>query len=376
MAMKKILVTGSGGFIGKNLLEALSRITDVEVKTFEMNDNVETLFAYATKSDVIYHLAGVNRPQNDDEFIHGNYALTNMLVSRLREQEKTPAIVLASSIQAVLDNPYGISKRQAENAVAGYSEQTGAKSYIFRLPNVFGKWCRPNYNSVVATFCHNISHGLDISISDPDRKLKLVYVDDVVNAFTGILAGNRSGLAQDDDGFYTVRRVFETTLSGLADRIYQLGDIRKTGVLPDLSDEFMQCLHSTYISYIDKNELSYAADMKSDNRGNLFELIRSKHSGQIFISRSYKNITRGNHYHDSKVEKFCLVQGEAVIKLRNVLSDEIISYTVSDKRIEVVDIPPGYTHSIENLGDGEMIVIFWSSRLFDPEDPDTYYREV
>jgi UDP-2-acetamido-2,6-beta-L-arabino-hexul-4-ose reductase len=337
---------------------------------------METLFQNAAKSDLIFHLAGVNRPQNNEEFTQGNYELTETLVSKLQEQGKSPAIVLASSIQALLDNPYGVSKRQAEKAIAGYSEETGAKSYIFRLPNVFGKWCRPNYNSVVATFCHNISHGLDISISDPPKVLRLVYIDDVVKAFTSILQGTYSDLVLDDDGFYSIKRVFETTLSELAERIYQIRDIRKTCVLPDLSDEFMQCLHSTYISYIDKNELAYTADLKTDNRGSLFELIRSKHIGQIFISRSYKNITRGNHYHDSKVEKFCLVQGEAVIKLRNVLSDKIISYNVSDKKVEVVDIPPGYTHSIENLGDGEMIVLFWSSRLFDPENPDTYYREV
>jgi UDP-2-acetamido-2,6-beta-L-arabino-hexul-4-ose reductase len=374
--MKKVLVTGSGGFIGKNLIESLSRLSDIEISTFELNDDMETLFQNAAKSDLIFHLAGVNRPQNNEEFTQGNYELTETLVSKLQEQGKTPVIVLASSIQALLDNPYGVSKRQAEKAIAGYSEETGAKSYIFRLPNVFGKWCRPNYNSVVATFCHNISHGLDISISDPPKVLRLVYIDDVVKAFTSILQGNYSDLVLDDDGFYSIKRVFETTLSELAERIYQIRDIRKTCVLPDLSDEFMQCLHSTYISYIDKNELAYTADLKTDNRGSLFELIRSKHIGQIFISRSYKNITRGNHYHDSKVEKFCLVQGEAVIKLRNVLRDEIISYNVSDKKVEVVDIPPGYTHSIENLGDGEMIVLFWSSRLFDPENPDTYYREV
>jgi UDP-2-acetamido-2,6-beta-L-arabino-hexul-4-ose reductase len=374
--MKKVLVTGSGGFIGKNLIESLSRLSDIEISTFELNDDMETLFQNAAKSDLIFHLAGVNRPQNNEEFTQGNYELTETLVSKLQEQGKSPAIVLASSIQALLDNPYGVSKRQAEKAIAGYSEETGAKSYIFRLPNVFGKWCRPNYNSVVATFCHNISHGLDISISDPPKVLRLVYIDDVVKAFTSILQGNYSDLVLDDDGFYSIKRVFETTLSELAERIYQIRDIRKTCVLPDLSDEFMQCLHSTYISYIDKNELAYTADLKTDNRGSLFELIRSKHIGQIFISRSYKNITRGNHYHDSKVEKFCLVQGEAVIKLRNVLRDEIISYNVSDKKVEVVDIPPGYTHSIENLGDGEMIVLFWSSRLFDPENPDTYYREV
>jgi UDP-2-acetamido-2,6-beta-L-arabino-hexul-4-ose reductase len=374
--MKKVLVTGSGGFIGKNLIESLSRLSDIEISTFELNDDMETLFQNAAKSDLIFHLAGVNRPQNNEEFTQGNYELTETLVSKLQEQGKTPVIVLASSIQALLDNPYGVSKRQAEKAIAGYSEKTGAKSYIFRLPNVFGKWCRPNYNSVVATFCHNISHGLDIGISDPQKVLRLVYIDDVVKAFTSILQGNYSDLVLDDDGFYSIKRVFETTLSELAERIYQIRDIRKTCVLPDLSDEFMQCLHSTYISYIDKNELAYTADLKTDNRGSLFELIRSKHIGQIFISRSYKNITRGNHYHDSKVEKFCLVQGEAVIKLRNVLRDEIISYNVSDKKVEVVDIPPGYTHSIENLGDGEMIVLFWSSRLFDPENPDTYYREV
>lgn len=391
--MKKVLVTGSNGFIGKNLVQSLSRLKNIKLLTFDVENDPEDLIQLAGESDFIYHLAGVNRPEYNEQFMQGNFTLTDMLITGLLKKKKTPAVILSSSIQAALDNPYGISKSRAEDSIARYSAQSGAASYIFRLPNVFGKWCRPNYNSVVATFCHNISHGLDITVSDPEKELALVYIDDVIKAFIEILSleskelvdnmENRQVIKEDESmmvlakgGFYGIRRVFTTTLGGLADKIYQLRDIRKTLVLPDLSDEFMRCLHSTYISYLDKNDLSYAADMKTDARGSLFELIRSEQMGQIFISRSFENITRGNHYHDSKVEKFCLIQGEAEIRLRSILSDEVITYHVSGSKVKIVDIPPGYTHSIENTGDGEMIVIFWSSRLFDQNNPDTYYENV
>jgi len=254
-----------------------------------------------------------------------------------------------------------------------YSREKDVKIYIYRFPNVFGKWCRPNYNSVVATFCHNISHGLDILISGVNKKLELVYVDDVVAEFLNVLSQER-----EDKGeyYHKIERTFKITLGELAEKIYQLKDVRKTLVVPDLSDDFMKCLHATYLSYLDKDDFSYKLDLKTDQRGALAELIKSEQFGQIFVSTSHKGIIRGNHYHNTKVEKFCVLKGKAVIKLRHIFEDEVLSYYVSGEQIEVIDIPPGYTHSIENLGNDEMIVLFWANQIFDPNKTDTYFEEV
>jgi UDP-2-acetamido-2,6-beta-L-arabino-hexul-4-ose reductase len=239
---------------------------------------------------------------------------------------------------------------------------------------VFGKWCRPNYNSVVATFCYKISHGLNISISDVNNEIELVYIDDVATEFLGLVSQG-----DEDKGkyYYKINRTFRISIGELAEKIYQIRDMRKSLLVPDLSDDFMKYLHATYLSYLDKDDFSYKLDLKTDQRGILAELIKSKHFGQIFVSTSHEGIIRGNHYHNTKVEKFCVVlKGEAVIKFRNILEDEVLSYHVSGDEIEIVDIPPGYTHSIENLGNDEMIVLFWSNQIFDPDKPDTYYSEV
>jgi len=283
--------------------------------------------------------------------------------------------VITSSIQADLDNPYGKSKKMAEDELIKYSKRNNVLVYIFRLPNVFGKWSRPNYNSVVSTFCYNISHNLDITISDPKRELELVYIDDIVDEFISLL--NR----ETDDFhkyYYNIKRTFKVTLGELADKLYKIKAIRRTLIVPDLSDDFMKFLHAAYLSYLDKDDFSYEMNSKEDNRGDFTELIKSNSFGQVSVSRSRKGIVRGNHYHNTKNEKFCVIKGEAVIKLRNILDDKIIPYYVSDKKIEIVDIPSGHTHSIENLteGDGEMILLIWANEIFDPENPDTYYCEV
>jgi UDP-2-acetamido-2,6-beta-L-arabino-hexul-4-ose reductase len=284
-------------------------------------------------------------------------------------------VVITSSIQAESDNPYGKSKKRAEDELIKYSKKNRIPVYIYRLPNVFGKWSKPNYNSVVSTFCYNISHNLDIVISDTEKELELVYIDDVVDEFIKLLFREDRDL---DKYFYNIKRVFKVSLGELADKIYQIRNMRKTLIVPDLSDDFTKFLHATYLSYLDKNDFSYEMDSKEDSRGNFTELIKSNFFGQISISKSCKGIIRGNHYHNIKNEKFCVIQGEAVIKLRNILDDKIIPYHVSDKKVEIVDIPPGYTHSIENLtdGDGEMILLIWANEVFDPENPDTYYCEV
>jgi UDP-2-acetamido-2,6-beta-L-arabino-hexul-4-ose reductase len=315
----------------------------------------------------------VNRPKDIEEFETGNTGLTRTIVDIFKRLKRNIPIVFSSSIQATLDNPYGISKKKAEDVLIEYSQKSNAKVYIYRFPNVFGKWCRPNYNSVVATFCHNISHGLDISISDVNKEIELVYIDDVATEFLGLVSQG-----DEDKGkyYYKINRTFRISLGELAEKMYQIRDMRKSLLVPDLSDDFMKYLHATYLSYLDKDDFSYKLDLKPDQRGSLAEVIKSDHFGQIFVSTSHEGIIRGNHYHNTKVEKFCVLKGEAVIKFRNILEDEVLSYHVSGDEIEIIDIPPGYTHSIENLGNDEMIVLFWANQIFDPDKPDTYYSEV
>jgi len=373
--MRTVLVTGSEGFIGKNLIVRLQELDNVVIKSFDKEDNIETLKKFLRESDFIFHLAGVNRPENLEEFEKVNVGLTKTLIELLEEIDRRISVVITSSIQAELDNLYGKSKKMAEDELIKYAKKNSVPVYIYRLPNVFGKWSRPNYNSVVSTFCYNISHNLDITISDPKKELELVYIDDVVEEFVKLLLRKGSNFKEY---FYSINKTFKITLKELADKIYQIRDMRKTLIVPDLSDNFMRYLHSTYLTYLDENDFSYNMDLKKDSRGNFIELIKSKTFGQVSVSRSRKGIIRGNHYHNTKNEKFCVIKGKAVIKLRNILDDKIIPYYVSDKKIEIVDIPPGYTHSIENLteGDGEMILLIWANEIFDPKNPDTYYCEV
>ena len=371
--MQRVLVTGSNGFIGRNLIAGLKKLDDIEIQPFDIEDSIEMLRGYLQVTDIVFHLAGVNRPEKVEDFEVGNTNLTQNIVGMLESAKRSVPVVLSSSIQAVLDNPYGVSKKQAENILINYGQKNQAKVYIYRFPNVFGKWCRPNYNSVVATFCYNISHGIEIFISDEKKEIELLYIDDVVSEFLRILSDAN---ADKDKYYHEIKRTFRISLGDLARKLYQLRDIRKTLVVPDLFDELMKCLHATYLSYLDKTEFSYKLELKTDQRGSLAELIKSEHFGQIFVSTSHKGVVRGNHYHDTKVEKFCVLTGEAVIKFRHIFEDKILSYHVSGDTPEVVDIPPGYTHSIENIGDGEMVVLFWANQIFNPQQPDTKFLEV
>ncbi len=371
-ALRHVLVTGANGFIGKNLLVALRRRDDLVVDTFTSSDDPVGLQRALQQAEVVFHLAGVNRPENEAGFTSGNARLTAELVRLLAAQQRLVKVVLPSSIQAEQDNPYGRSKRMAEEAVAAYGRTTGAPVAIYRLPGVFGKWSRPNYNTVVATFCHNIARGLDIAISDPNRELELVYIDDVVNEFIRQL----DTPAAADRQRYTVPRTFRVTLGDLAERIRQLHAIRETLIIPDLADELMRCLHATYLSFLPTDGFAYPVKLLSDPRGWLFELIKSPHFGQIFVSKTRPGITRGDHYHDTKLEKFCVIQGEAIIRFRHMSSAELLVYPVSGREIRVVDIPPGYTHSIENVGEEELVCLFWANQIFAPAEPDTIWEKV
>ncbi len=371
--MNKVLVTGYKGFIGKNLMVALSRQENIAVAGFTSGDDISRLRAELRDVDIIFHLAGVNRPEKVEEFEANHAGFTRKMLTLLAEHHKRPTIVMSSSIQAESDSPYGVSKKKAEDLLLDYGKDTGARVVIFRLANVFGKWCRPNYNSVVATFCYNIAHELPITVSDRERVVELVYIDDVVASFLRLL---RESDVPVSETYLSVTPSHRITLGELADKIMQIHDIRKTLILPDFKDAFMKSLYATYISYLDKKDFSYPLDEKTDKRGSLAEILKSQHFGQIFVSKSHPGVIRGDHYHDTKIEKFCVVKGEAVVKFRHILEEEVLSYHVSGKRMEVIDIPPGYTHLIENVSDEEMIVLFWADQMFSPGSPDTYRNEV
>lgn len=374
--MTTVLVTGSAGFIGKHLVLALRQRPETTVMEYDVGCSEAELEQGLSRADVIFHLAGVNRPQDPGEFQACNTDFFRDICHRLRQLQRSPGIVLSSSIQAELQNPYGISKRAAEGVLRDYSERARAGAVIFRLKNVFGKWCRPNYNSVTATFCHNLAHGQPISISDPNRELELVYIDDVVASFMAVLDHPPiMGTCESREP----ARSFKITLGELADKVRSFRESRTTLRLPSFQDDFTRCLYATYLSYLEPAEFGYPLDIKTDNRGELAEFIKSAHFGQIFVSRTKPGITRGNHYHHTKAEKFLVVQGEAVIRLRSIqptLNSQVLEHRVSGLDFRVVDIPPGFTHSIENVGNSEMVVLFWSSEIFDRSRPDTCFEAV
>jgi UDP-2-acetamido-2,6-beta-L-arabino-hexul-4-ose reductase len=371
--IENVLVTGADGFIGKNLVAGLNRIEDIQIYKFDIADSTEMLKSYLKDADLVFHLAGVNRPEHVEEFEKGNVSFTQKIIDILTELGRFIPIVYTTSIQARLDNPYGISKKKAEEILIKYNQENNTKVYLYRLPNVFGKWSRPNYNSVVATFCYNISHGLGIQISDAENEIELVYIDDVVDEFARLISARKTDLEKK---YHTISNTYRITLGDLAEKIYFLRDIRKTLLLPDFNVPFMKCLYATYLSFLDKDDFSYKLEQKKDQRGSLVEILKSPYFGQIFISTSNKGIMRGNHYHDTKIEKFCVIKGDAAIKLRPVIGNEIITYHVSGDEIEIVDIPPGYTHSIENKSNEDLIVLFWADEIFNPKAPDTYFEKV
>lgn len=369
----KVLVTGSNGFVGRNLCVELARREGIELLKYDVGDHPEELNRALAVADVIYHLAGVNRPQKEEEYQIGNVDFTMEICHNLAMYGRKPKIVLSSSIQAELDNPYGMSKRGAEEILRQYTQQTGGEGVVYRLKNLFGKWCRPNYNSVTATFCYNIAHDMPIQVSNADHILDLSYIDDVVAAFVKELdEGPETG------GFRLAEPLpsYPIALGELADLIRSFHAHRKTLILPDFSTPFVRALYATYLSYLDPVDLEYGLDIKSDSRGSLAEFIKSSAFGQIFISRTEPGITRGHHFHNTKAEKFMVVEGEAIIRLRQIEGQAAIEYRVHGEEYRVVDIPPGYAHSIENIGPGQLITLFWASEIFSQEKPDTVSQTV
>jgi len=382
----KVLVTGSKGFIGCNLIVMLRQQAGVEIVGYDLDDPRSVLDEGLATADVIFHLAGVNRPERPQEYAEGNTGFTQEICSALQALKRMPVIVLSSSIQAEMDNSYGISKRGAEEALLKYSGETGARVVIFRMKNVFGKWCRPNYNSAVATFCHNIARHLPITISSRANEVNLVYVDDVCAAMM-----EAAGLIQPPyqhflpvtgAAFSDIAPAFKKTLGELVDTITAFKNSRSSLQIPEFNDPFICRLYATYLSYLEESTFAYGLDIKTDQRGCLAEFLKSPSFGQVFISRTKPGITRGNHYHHTKTEKFLVVEGQAIVRFRKIepeVKDQrpvIIEYRICGEDFRVVDIPPGYTHSIENVGDGELVTLFWANQVFDPAKPDTYFEEV
>jgi UDP-2-acetamido-2,6-beta-L-arabino-hexul-4-ose reductase len=368
----KMLVTGAKGFIGKNLIAELKNRKYTDIYEYETETELSLLYEYCKDADFVFHLAGVNRPKEQSEFMEENFGFTSTLLDVLKKHGNTCPVMISSSIQAELDNPYGKSKKAGEDLIFDYGKETGAKILIYRFPNVFGKWCRPNYNSVVATFCHNVAHGLPINVNDPSVIMNLVYIDDVVEELINALEDkeNRRG------DFCVVPVVHTITLGEIVDLIYSFKKSREERSIPNMVDEFTKKLYSTYLSYLPEDKFSYELKMNIDNRGSFTEFIKTPDRGQVSVNISKPGITKGNHWHHTKNEKFLVVSGKGVIRFRKIDSDKVIEYFVSGEKVKVIDIPPGYTHNIENLGDTDMVTIMWANEPFDPEKPDTYYLEV
>lgn len=370
--MSRALVTGSAGFIGRRVADLLRREGHT-VLTYESDDPADLLDEYTATADFVFHLAGVNRPRDPAEFEQVNATLTEKLCEVAGRAKTNPVFVLASSTQALLDNQYGVSKRNAEKAVEQFAKD-GGRAVIFRLPNVFGPGCRPNYNSVVATFAHNAARGLPLEIHDPARDLTLVYVHDVAKAMGGVMqTPPPSGSAE----YREVSPVSRTTLQELAKTLNGYRQSRANATCPNVSNDLGRKLYATYLSYLNPDEFGYNLSTKTDDRGALAEFLRSATVGQLFVSRTRPGANRGNHYHHTKTEKFLVVEGTAMIRFRRVDgTSEILEYRVSGTDFRVIDIPPDYTHSIENVGTGQLVVLFWASEIFDPNAPDTLPLKV
>ncbi len=320
------------------------------------------------KADFVFHLAGVNRPKNEKEFKQGNADLTEFIVAQLAASGKKTPIVLSSSSQAVLDNPYGVSKASAEKVVEHYASSTGARHYIYRFPNVFGKWCRPNYNSFIATFCYNIANDLAIEIHDPSAKVTLVYIDDVCNELIGLLA------SQSESGLKTISTQYHTTVGEIADKLSAFKTSRDNLVIEKVGIGLTRALYSTYISYFKPEQFHYDLPRYGDERGVFCEMLKTKDSGQFSFFTAYPGITRGGHYHHTKNEKFLVIKGQALFKFENISTGERYELTTNGNSPRVVETVPGWSHDVTNVGDDELIVMLWANEIFDREAPDTFPR--
>lgn len=368
----RILVTGSNGFVGKNLIAELKNQGEHEIYAFDIDTPQKLLLEYCRKADFIFHLAGVNRPKNNKEFMIGNYGLTSELLKILKQENNTCPVMLSSSIQAELANPYGESKRAGEDLLKSYQKETGSKVYIYRFSNLYGKWSQPNYNSVVATFCYKIARNEDVIVNDSSSMIELCYIDDVVNELTNCLKGTYSV----KHGYGFVNEIDRISVGELRNLIVSFKQSRQSLTVPKLNRRIEKNLYSTYLSFLPEDKFSYPLKMNLDQRGSFTEFLKTPDRGQVSINLSKPGITKGNHWHHTKNEKFLVVKGKGAIRFRKIDTDKVIEYFVSGDNLEVVDIPVGYTHNIENLGNSDMITLMWANEPFNPEKSDTYYVEV
>jgi UDP-2-acetamido-2,6-beta-L-arabino-hexul-4-ose reductase len=371
----RVLVTGSNGFIAKNLIVRMSVFTSIKVSTFVRGDEIAILPHLVANADVIVHLAGENRPANNDAFLQINYGLTFTLCNAVkREYELTGrrvTLILASSTQALLNNSYGLSKLEAERVLQDLSESTGNPCVIFRLPGVFGKWCKPNYNSVVATFCHNIARDLPIQINDPNSLVNLVYVDDVVDAILNSLETTELSCVVS-----TVKPNYCIGLGDLAKQIQAFRECRHNLIIEPVGTGLVRALYATYVSYTPKENFSYDLPVYTDSRGVFVEVLKTFDSGQFSYLTAPPGITRGGHYHHTKTEKFLVIKGEGLFRFRNLLSNELVELRTTGTTPQVVDTIPGWVHDITNVGEEEMVVLLWANENFDRENPDTVISRV
>lgn len=368
----KVLVTGAEGFVGRNLIATLKTMPNIELYSFDRNNKEEDLERFTQDCQFVFHLAGVNRPQDTREFMEGNATLTDRLCQLLSFNQNKSPIVMTSSIQAILNNDYGMSKKAGEEALRKHGELNESPVYVYRLANLFGKWSRPNYNTVVATWCHNVAHDIEITISNPAHVIEFCYIDDVVTEFLNALMG--SPTCKDD--YCVVNPTYNVSLGELAEMIQSFKSSRTTLLLPKTGDAFVAKLYATYLSFLKEDDFSYLLKMNVDQRGSFTEFVKTEMYGQVSVNISKPGITKGNHWHHTKNEKFLVVSGKGAIRFRNIFTDQVIEYFVTGEKLEVVDIPTGYTHNIENLGETDMVTVMWASEAFDPERPDTYYLEV
>ena len=397
----KILITGASGFVGKNLTEALKNIMDgkdrrfpelsiEELYLFDVDTDESVLDEGCRNADFVFNLAGVNRPQNNEEYMTGNFGFGSKLLDTLKRYNNKCPVMLSSSLQATLigryDNDYGRSKKAGEELFFSYAEESGAKVIVYRFPNIFGKWCRPNYNSAVATFCNNIANDLPITVSDPKAQLELLYIDDLVDEMIAALRGlehrcDFDGLDTvlgDEGRFCAAPITHKVTLGEIVDLLEAFRDQPKTLVVPEIPENsFAKKLYSTYLSYLPREKVSFPLKMNVDARGSFTELLKSEKCGQISVNISKPGITKGQHWHNTKWEFFVVVSGRGLIQMRRIGSDEILNFEVSGDKIEAVHMLPGYTHNIINLSDKEdLVTVMWANEQFDPSRPDTFFEVV
>ncbi|MCW7493179.1 NAD-dependent epimerase/dehydratase family protein [Leptospira sp. 2 VSF19] len=366
----KILITGADGFVASNLRIHISQNKNHEILLHNKKTTESELYDFLGRADFIFHLAGVNRPLSENEFNIGNADLTKQIVSHLEDLNKRTPIVFSSSIQALLTNPYGISKKQGEDFILEYSKRTCASVYIYRLPNLFGKFSKPNYNSVVATFCYNVSRSLPIVVNDRDKELNLCFVDDLVASFLDVLENKLV------TGFVEVTPIYNVTLGTLADLITSFRDNREKLLIENVGQGFIRALYSTYVSFLPISSCSYSIPKYEDPRGSFVEMLKTKESGQFSFFSALPGVTRGRHYHHTKTEKFLIIRGKALFRFQHLITKEYYELVVTDKEPTIVDTIPGWTHDITNIGENELIVMLWANEVFNRELPDTISAEI